>query len=864
MGAGFYIRGWALRLAGPCVAVLYFATAKLGLSLAATHDAVTLIWPPTGIALAALYLSRNRLWAWVAVGSLATNVTLDLGLGATIGIAVGNTAAMVVGAEVLHRIDFRPSLERVPDVGRLLVIGCALAAAVSASLGTISLLLFTQTPTAGAANTWWLWWLGDGLGVLFLSPLILTVGAAVQAGRSQWPRWRILVPSLVILAVFTALFFVWRSDAGSHYVLLFGPVPLVTWVAMRSGPRGVAWLVLALAATGTALTASGIGPFVTPHPETGLLMLEGFTGGTAIIGLLLAASRSEERTASTRLRLAAAVFNNANEGIVITDPTGRVKLVNDAFRRLCGLSKGQARGRPLDEFRRGGGESEDFSELADRLRRGEEATGESRYGLTEAASFPAWESYIALRDHRGVISSVIGIFSDISRIKEYEQRLAHDARHDALTGLLNRRTFREELERALPQARRHGHSLGLLFIDLDRFKLINDTFGHQAGDELLVQVAERLRGSVRAEDVVARLGGDEFTILLTEVEGVDGVRLAARQVAEAFRAPLSLTGESVAVRLSIGGAAFPEDGETADDLLRAADDAMFRAKAAVSGAIRLAHGDGESREELPQREFALVQAALASGSIDLLYQPVVCGRTGRIQGLEALVSGRVPGTDRVLRPCSFVDAAERLGQSGLLTALVLSRVKEDLDEWKREGLEPVEMAVNVPGRLMLSDSGVEELRFLLEELDFASLQTQLTLELTESALKATQHVREELATMRASGFGFGLDCFGLGGSSLLDLRDAPVDGVKIDRSLVANVPGDQADETLCRCLIQVARALDLRVVAVGVETAAQRDFLLEQGCELMQGRFFHGPASRVLTSQVLRDREELPMRADVS
>jgi diguanylate cyclase (GGDEF)-like protein/PAS domain S-box-containing protein len=832
--------------------VLYFATGKLGLSLATTYDSVTLIWPPTGIALAALVLLGGRFWPWVAVGAIAVNVSDDLALGAAIGIAAGNTLAMVVGAECLQRFDFRPELERVPDVGRLLVFGCALSAAISATVGSLCLLIFGVIPASEATSAWWRWWLGDGLGILFLSPLLLTVGAGYQAGRSTWPRWRIILPSTVILSVFAALFVAWRDEAGGHYVLLFGPVPLVAWVGLRSGPRGVSWVIFALIATGTTLTAYGVGPFVTSPPETGLLMLLGFAGGTALIGFMLGASHAEEQAATDRLRLAGTVFDNANEGIVLTDSTGRIRLVNEAFRRLCGLAKGEARGRPLDDFRRGTEEAGDFLALRKRLEEEQAATGESRYGRADTEGVPAWESYIGVPDATGKLARVIGIFSDISRIKAYEERLAHDARHDALTGLLNRRTFREELERSLAQSRRHGHALGLLFIDLDRFKLINDTFGHHAGDELLVQVADRLRESVRAEDVVARLGGDEFTILLTEVEGAEGVLRAARQVAAALRAPLSLIQEKVVVRPSIGGAAFPEDGETTDELLRAADDAMFRAKASGSGAIHLAREGEPSQTELSRDSLALVQSALASGAVDLLYQPVVCGRSGRLAGLEALVSGRLPGRQGALTPRDYVEAAERLGESSRLTSLVLSRVSEDLAAWRAEGLEPTEMAVNIPGRLILSDSGVEELGWLLSELGLSSIRTQLTLEFTESALKATQHARERLDRLRAAGFSFGLDSFGLGDSSLTDLKEAPIDGVKIDRALVGRVPGNKADEAICHGLVQIVKALDLRVVAVGVETAEQRDFLIEHGCGLMQGRLFHPPASRARTGQILR------------
>ena len=410
------------------------------------------------------------------------------------------------------------------------------------------------------------------------------------------------------------------------------------------------------------------------------------------------------------------------------------------------------------------------------------------------------------------------------------------AEHDGLTGLPNRTLFGDRLSRALAHARRNAVSVAVMVVDLDRFKEVNDSLGHAAGDELLRQAAQRLRACVRDEDTVARLGGDEFAVLLPHVTGVDGAVRVARRLLEAFAAPVELGGAPVVVSPSIGISLFPQDGIEPEEIVEGADAAMYRAKERgrntfeiFSPALRT-----EANERLALE--AALRRGLEREEFVLHYQPKVDIRTGRVTGAEALVRWQHP--ERGLTyPDFFVPLAEETGLVAGLGEFVIAAACEQLQAWRAAGLPPLTVAVNVSATQLREGLAEYVSRALrLADLDGSSLE----LELTESAaLESLELTVAQLQELRALGVTCSIDDFGTGYCGLSYLNRLPVDGLKIDRSFITEL--SSGSDTIVTAVIALGHSLGLKVIAEGVETADQLACLADRGCDEMQGYLFSKP-----------------------
>jgi diguanylate cyclase (GGDEF)-like protein len=427
---------------------------------------------------------------------------------------------------------------------------------------------------------------------------------------------------------------------------------------------------------------------------------------------------------------------------------------------------------------------------------------------------------------------------DVSERKRLEQQLVHQAFHDPLTGLANRALFRDRVSHALTLARRHGHALTVLFLDLDDFKKVNDSLGHEVGDRLLIAAAERFRSCSRVTDTVARFGGDEFAILLEERGAVDANALVER-LREAMEPPFLLGGNEVHVHASIG-IATATGADTADDLLRNADVAMYAAKRAGKGRSEVYRSDMHAAvHERLELESALA-LAIERNELTLHYQPIVCLRTGRPRGLEALVRWNHPRHGCLL-PQHFVPLAEETGLILRLGEWVLSEACRQLADWRQvfTGLD-LSVAVNISGRQFLDPQIVNITR---DALDASRLSpAALTLEITESVLmQQTEAMLERLEELRRIGVRLAIDDFGTGYSSLGYLRRFPLDMLKIAKPFVDDVSAGVERAALARAVVGLGETLGLRTVAEGVELAEQRAALTLLGCELGQGHLFAAP-----------------------
>jgi diguanylate cyclase (GGDEF)-like protein/PAS domain S-box-containing protein len=535
--------------------------------------------------------------------------------------------------------------------------------------------------------------------------------------------------------------------------------------------------------------------------------------------------------------------------------------VNPAFCRITGYSTEDIVGQPTSVLKSGRQDPEFYAGFWQALLDNGVWQGEIWNRRKDGAVIPVWQTISVVRDRFGEVDHFISIFSDISEKKMSEERIYHLAHYDALTGLPNRTSFHNEFEEALSHAKRHGRRVALLFLDLDQFKLINDASGHPAGDELLKQVALRLKQTVREEDIVARLGGDEFTVLLDDIPSVEDVDLVAEKILQTLATPFHLDHSELVITTSIGISVFPGDGDDASTLLKNADTAMYRAKAQGRNNSQFFTAEMKTHASERLRLESEMRAALKNNEFLLHYQPQVDTLSGEIIGLETLVRWQHPEKG-LIPPGVFIPVAE---DSGLIVPLgewIMKEACKQYRKWQDTGLEPVRIAVNLSGRQFVR----QDLRGMVEKvLDDAGIApSAIELELTESTIM--EHVEETvetLKTLRDLGVHLSIDDFGTGYSSMAYLKRFTIDKLKIDQSFVRDLATDSDDAAIVIATIAMAHALNLTVIAEGVETEEQLQFLKENGCEQMQGYYFSRPLPVEKITELLRSGQRLGVTASV-
>jgi diguanylate cyclase (GGDEF)-like protein/PAS domain S-box-containing protein len=432
-----------------------------------------------------------------------------------------------------------------------------------------------------------------------------------------------------------------------------------------------------------------------------------------------------------------------------------------------------------------------------------------------------------------------GVARDITERKRVEEMISFQALHDQLTGLPNRRLFKDHLELALAQAARRGEKVGVMFIDLDRFKLVNDTYGHFEGDELLKSFALRLRGCVRAGDTVARQGGDEFTVLLPDLTQAEDALVIAAKIFGELQRPFHVAGREFIATASIGIAVYPKDGDGAEALLRHADIAMYAVKSSGKNGTRLFSPDLKEGH-LPRLELERdLHDAVPNGEFLLHFQPQFSLRSGRMVGAEALIRWKHP-VHGLLSPGTFIDLAEESGLIGSITDWVVEEACSQLSRWHAEGHAGLRMAVNLSPREFGRADLVDRVSSSLARHRLP--RDAFEIEITENVLlQDVPGVIDKLRQLRERGIRISIDDFGTRYSSLNYLRHFPINSIKIDQSFVRDIVGGERVSPIIHAIVGIARGFDLQLVAEGVETELQREVLAELGCDEMQGFLFAAP-----------------------
>ena len=547
----------------------------------------------------------------------------------------------------------------------------------------------------------------------------------------------------------------------------------------------------------------------------------------------------ELHRSQAKLKLYATVFTSAAEGMVITDARARILVANPAFTTITGYALEEIRSRPPSLLSSGRHAPTFYHDMWKSLERRGKWQGEIWNRRRNGDVYPEWLSITAVRDGKGEITHYIGVFSDTTERKRDEARIQHLSLHDSLTNLPNRLLMQERLNDAITQSQRLDCHTAVLFLNLDRFRNINDTLGSELGDALLQQVAHRSQSLLRDTDTVSRLGGDEFVFILPDINQPQDIASIARKLLNSIGRPYLLGEHDITITASIGIALSGTDGATAAELLRNADAAMSRAKEDGRNNFRFYSADMNTSTLGDLLLENQLRGAIEHNELELFYQPKIDALTNRMQGAEALLRWRHP-EQGMIPPDRFIRLAE---ESGLIVPIgewVLRTACRQIHDWREAGLPVVPVAVNLSAQQFLQS----DLPVLVSDyLAAACLEPWLIeLELTESMLmRNVDRTVDMLARLREMGVGLSIDDFGTGYSSLSYLKQFDVNALKIDRSFVSDIHRADADGKIAIAVIGLAHALGLAVVAEGVETDEQRVFLLEHGCDIFQGYFFSRP-----------------------
>ena len=546
------------------------------------------------------------------------------------------------------------------------------------------------------------------------------------------------------------------------------------------------------------------------------------------------------RRAERERRIALEVLRSMSEAVAVIDLEFSFISVNPAFSRITGYSEDEVLGQDSKLLDSSQHSADFYRRVRDILERTGHWAGEMWQRRKDAEEFLGWIEMSEVRDGQGMRSHFVAVVNDITDKKRAEQELRYLANYDTLTGLPNRALLSERLGRAIVRARRQETRVAVLFLDLDRFKDINDSLGHAAGDRLLKAAATRLQATVGASDTVARLGGDEFTVVLEDVESLAAVERMAREIITAFSMPLELDDRhDVNITPSLGISLYPDHALVPTDLLKFADTAMYQAKSEGRNTFQIYNETMDAESRRRAQVLSALRKALDRGELRLVFQPRMALSDGRITGVEALLRWHCPELGDI-PPTTFIPLAEESGLILQIGVWVLQEACQTLRRWRNHGLTEVSMAVNVSVLQLLRGNLPEQLQEILEQTGVPA--NRIELEVTETmVMQNAEQTTAVLNELRSLGVTLAIDDFGTGYSSLVYLKRLPIDTLKIDKEFIGDLIRDPDDEAITATVITMGHSLGLNVIAEGVETEDQLNYLRDQGCDEIQGFWLSPP-----------------------
>ena len=549
--------------------------------------------------------------------------------------------------------------------------------------------------------------------------------------------------------------------------------------------------------------------------------------------------RREHRAAEEHLRLSARVFESAGEGIALTDAEGKIVAVNPAFQEITGYSESEVLGQNPRILKSGRQNEAFYRDMWASLQACGHWSGEIWNRRKGGEAYPAWLNISTVTDRQGDLTHYVGLFSDRSAILEARERVDFLSDHDSLTGLPNRALLRDRLQHAINAALPEDRQVALLLLNIDRLQRVNDSFGHDAGDALLIELASRLRALLAPGDTLARLGSDEFAMVLTHFDDADDIMTIGQRLMGEIARPFEVQGEDVSVTTSVGITIYPGDGIEPVDLLKRADTALGLVKKEGRNAIRFYTAEMNSRLLGRIALEKHLQHAIERGELALHYQPQIALGDGRICGVEALLRWCSPELGHI-SPADFIPLAEDTGLIVPIGEWVMRQACLQNKAWQDAGLPLVRVAVNISAHQITSGALVSMVHKVLDE---TGLEPRyLEVELTESILMyETELILKQIAELRQMGVSISLDDFGTGYSSLGYLSRFTLDRLKIDQGFICNITTEPRSAAIAKAAIALAQRLGMTVIAEGVETAGQLGYLRKLGCDEIQGYLLSRP-----------------------
>ncbi len=573
--------------------------------------------------------------------------------------------------------------------------------------------------------------------------------------------------------------------------------------------------------------------------------------GTTVI-MSLARDITERKENEIRLRQASVVFENTAEGIMITDKQANIVAVNNAFTALTGYLEKDVIGQNPKILRSGHHDENYYNEMWNTLIETGHWQGEVWNKCKDESVIPFWQTISRINDESGALQHYVSIFSDISIIKQKENELHYMAHHDALTDLPNRLFLQRHLEEAIEQAKINKTFVAVLYLDLDRFKEVNDSLGHALGDTVLINVAKILRKQLREEDIAARVSGDEFVIVIENIEEKSDAEKIAKNLLKSLDKPFIIEGHEIYSTGTIGIAMSPENGNDVETVLKNADAALYRAKDSGRNTYMFFTEEMALSSQEHIAMHTAMHKALINNEFIIHYQPQIDISNGKVLGVEALVRWEQPGAG-LIPPGDFIPLAEDTGLIVPLGEWVLRKACMQMKAWLDMNVPMKYVSVNVSARQILDENIVNT---VTDALAYAGLKAKyLELEITEGIIMENDEAQEILKKLKSLGVSLSVDDFGTGYSSLSRLKHMPIDKLKIDRSYIHDIPHDMGNTGITKAVISLAKNLNIDVIAEGVEKKEEAKFLRKKGCKKAQGYLYSKPLAPTMLLKWMQERE---------